>query len=418
MTEQITDLREAVMPGPRGAQGPQGVQGLPGVNAVSEDEAIAACVASDESATWQALSARSGRRVIMLGDSWTVYYGGLLPTTLQQDLGAQWVKNYGVSGAQLTHMANDQITRALADPTAKHPTAIVIVGGTNNVFNGLQGRQDIIDQTNELCTKVLSSWPGVPVYLFPDMARTPNQGFNYMYSEMIERATRHGVSVHPESMWLPLYRDCVMYRNDSDNRENLQHLTRDGYVWLAGIIASALTGGSEYLKAGSVCYAQLQRYGTDDFPQAAALARNDLLINNVASSRLIYEIGPGLVTLHFDCDRIMWARDVDSTVGAPTAADRYALLNLCTLPEKGPDNSTYDSSKKYLPFPPARTIYGQACAYWGHRPVYHGTVKVSPDRYGVTVVEVCLDKGDTTSLWGTFNQIAFTLSYPLALDAI
>lgn len=42
--------------------GHKGDQGLPSVNAVSNDEAIAACVASDASATWQALAARVGER--------------------------------------------------------------------------------------------------------------------------------------------------------------------------------------------------------------------------------------------------------------------------------------------------------------------------------------------------------------------
>lgn len=41
MTDQIIDLQEAVMPGPRGYQGPRGEQGLPGVNAVPADDAVA-----------------------------------------------------------------------------------------------------------------------------------------------------------------------------------------------------------------------------------------------------------------------------------------------------------------------------------------------------------------------------------------
>lgn len=416
MTDQIIDLQEAVMPGPRGYQGPRGDQGLPGVNAVSNDEAIAACIASDSSATWQALTRRGGERIIMLGDSWTAYYGGYLPQVLQHELGAQWVKNYGVSGNQLTHMANAQITRALADPTAKHPTAIVIVGGTNNIFNGTQGRNDIIDQTTELCAKVKAAWPGVPAHLFPNMPRTPNQGFNYMYSELIERATNAGLSVHPESMWLPMYRDFMFYRTDADARENLQHLTKAGYVYFAGLIAAALRGGSEYLKAGSVCYADLQRYGQDDFPEARALTSSELVIPNAGARRLIFEVGPGQVTLHFLCTAISWARDTDSSVPSPTAADRFARLSLCTIPERGPDNTTYSSVRKYLPFPPTRSIFAQACAYSYSKPIYQGSVKISPGKYGVTCIDVWLDKGDTTTPWTSFSTIAFTASYPLTLD--
>ena len=47
MSEQIVDLIEAVMPGPRGLMGSQGPQGLPGVDAVPADEAVAAYVLGD-----------------------------------------------------------------------------------------------------------------------------------------------------------------------------------------------------------------------------------------------------------------------------------------------------------------------------------------------------------------------------------
>ena len=60
MSEQIVDLIEAVMPGPRGLMGPQGPQGLPGVDAVPADEAVAAYVLGD-SATQQALAGLKGR---------------------------------------------------------------------------------------------------------------------------------------------------------------------------------------------------------------------------------------------------------------------------------------------------------------------------------------------------------------------
>ena len=131
---------------------------------------------------------------------------------------------------------------------------------------------------------------------------------------------------------------------------------------------------------------------------------------------MIFEVGPGAVTLHFDVSSITWARDVDASVGSPTAADRYALLKLCTIPERGPDNTTYDSSVKYLPFPPAHLVFAQACAYAGRVPVYQGNVKVYSGKYGVTCLEIYLDKGDTTTSWKTFSQIAFTVAYPLTLD--
>lgn len=76
MTEQIVDLMEANMPGPRGATDPQGPQGLPGVDAVPADEAVAAYVLGD-SATQQALAGLKGRwgsHVPFFGDSITAGY--------------------------------------------------------------------------------------------------------------------------------------------------------------------------------------------------------------------------------------------------------------------------------------------------------------------------------------------------------
>ena len=61
MTEQIIDLQEGVMPGPkgeRGAKGDAGERGLPGVNAVPADEAVAGYVQAAGSATTMALSDR------------------------------------------------------------------------------------------------------------------------------------------------------------------------------------------------------------------------------------------------------------------------------------------------------------------------------------------------------------------------
>ena len=46
MTEQIVDLIEGVMPGPRGLPGPKGDQGLPGMGAVPADEAVAGYVST------------------------------------------------------------------------------------------------------------------------------------------------------------------------------------------------------------------------------------------------------------------------------------------------------------------------------------------------------------------------------------
>ena len=46
MTDQIVDLIEGVMPGPRGGVGPRGEQGLAGVHALPADEAVAGYVST------------------------------------------------------------------------------------------------------------------------------------------------------------------------------------------------------------------------------------------------------------------------------------------------------------------------------------------------------------------------------------
>lgn len=57
MSEQIVDLVESVMPGPRGKQGPEGPRGLPGVNAVPADEAVASYLSAVDSKSHAAVDA-------------------------------------------------------------------------------------------------------------------------------------------------------------------------------------------------------------------------------------------------------------------------------------------------------------------------------------------------------------------------
>lgn len=107
MSEQIVDLIEAVMPGPRGLTGPQGPVGS---GVVPEDEAVAGLVSASSSATAGALDiavpARSGVvRLLVFGDSWTAYYGQQLPSAIASKLHASWWKCYGVSGAKMGDIA-------------------------------------------------------------------------------------------------------------------------------------------------------------------------------------------------------------------------------------------------------------------------------------------------------------------------
>ena len=105
MPEQIIDLQEGVMPGPRGDQGPRGEQGLPGVNAVPADSAVAGYITSD-SQTASALADRYAPRdkrdmMVVFGDSMTVC-GSSVENQWWHIVAARLglrVRNYGSGGA-------------------------------------------------------------------------------------------------------------------------------------------------------------------------------------------------------------------------------------------------------------------------------------------------------------------------------
>lgn len=154
MTEQIVDLMEACMPGPRGATGPQGPQGLPGVDAVPADEAVAGYVTGPESSTRAALDVAvahhgSGMHAVFLGDSIT--YGFRLdesvrlekryPALVCSTLG-MIEHNYSVRGAGYTKSYADgprtigqQVDKAAADESYDHGRVglVVVAAGINDV---------------------------------------------------------------------------------------------------------------------------------------------------------------------------------------------------------------------------------------------------------------------------------------------
>lgn len=154
MSEQIVDLVEAVMPGPRGVTGPQGPQGLPGADAVPADEAVAGYVAGPESSTREAVDVAvahhgSGMHAVFLGDSIT--YGFRLdesvrlekryPALVCSTLG-MIEHNYAVRGAGYTKSYADgprtiaqQVDKAAADESYDHGRVglVVVAAGINDV---------------------------------------------------------------------------------------------------------------------------------------------------------------------------------------------------------------------------------------------------------------------------------------------
>lgn len=144
MTEQIIDLQEGVMPGPRGDQGPRGSQGLPGVNAVPADDAVAGYITSD-SRTASALADRYAPRdkrdmMVVFGDSMTVcgtssekQWWHIVATKL-----CLKVKNYGNGGSGFVTVHNGinydtELTAAINDTNIdKTKVKYVFVNASTN----------------------------------------------------------------------------------------------------------------------------------------------------------------------------------------------------------------------------------------------------------------------------------------------
>lgn len=402
MTEQIVDLIDGVMPGPRGLVGPRGEQGLPGVNALPADDAVAGYINAVESSTARALRQY---RVLLFGDSWTQYHDRRLSTTLQSILGG-WVKNYGVNGATLKQINDNQVPAALADTTVINPTHIVIVAGVNGILHSQGTNAETADAMKNLITTIRQAWPDVPIHYFPNMARCPNTGHNELYEAIIHQCTLSGIAVHPESMWLPMMMDFSMYHTGSgyDPIHNIAHLSPSGYSYLAGLIAGTLQGQQVDQRVITTYGISLQRRGTNDFPEPTTGT-----YINTANANCRINVGAGTVHMRFVASSLSINGQYD------TKLTRYLTMRLITPPELDADgNNDYVTARKYNPFPPTGTVYATGCATKSDgMPVYPCYVTVSQAAQGTTAIDIVLDKGDTTTPWNAFAMIRFDLSYPL-----
>ena len=126
MTEQIIDLMEPSMPGPRGPiglPGAQGTPGLPGVNAVPADEAIAAYLRTADSQTRDTLmSILSARQVVVAAHD----------SSATDKLRA----NVVCPGSH-----DETVLQQVLDDTAARSVTITLLGGTYNLdgFDGDAG---------------------------------------------------------------------------------------------------------------------------------------------------------------------------------------------------------------------------------------------------------------------------------------
>lgn len=111
--------------GPQGAQGPQGERGLPGVNAVPADEAVAAYIDANDSATRDALTAAYGKAqrlagvptaqgavVLSFDDGYPCWYNDFLPAFAERGQRATFTVNTAGIRDDGTRITEDEI-RAL-----------------------------------------------------------------------------------------------------------------------------------------------------------------------------------------------------------------------------------------------------------------------------------------------------------------
>ena len=266
-------------------------------------------------------------------------------------------------------------------------------------------------QVEQLISNLTTYYPRAICHYFPDNSRTPNGGRTKQYSVIVEHFRQSScVAVHPDTIWILSYNNFEFYRNDSDNRENLQHLTYNGYEWLSGYIAGCVRGGdatASILNTETSCdYMYRNDFvdGTAGGGTPSAFS-GDLKITEgkYTEDGLKFEYLAGRATCHAGLS-VAWANNQ-----APSASQRYALLDINTYPINADfDKWKYEQYAANLA-QPRNIVFGNGFAYYSATNDYHKTYSVSgtleADMYGSLRIRCVIDKGDTTSEWEGFDSI-------------
>ena len=215
MSEQIVDLIEAVMPGPRGLMGPQGPQGLPGVDAVPADEAVAAYVLGD-SATQQALAGLKGRwgsHVPFFGDSITAGYlsGGVtfrdvLSSTFGFEdhnyaAGGEGFYRAGQSGGDIAH----EVANSKSDDAYDHSRVrlAVVCGGVNDVDRDVTRGRDGVRRVMEA---IRGEYPNATILLASGLGGAFDPVYGRLdrrnvgdYDALVSEAMARGAMIAPDA---------------------------------------------------------------------------------------------------------------------------------------------------------------------------------------------------------------------------
>lgn len=267
MSEQIVDLMEAVMPGPRGETGPQGPQGLPGVDAVPADEAVAGYVTGPESSTRAALDVAvarhgAGMHAVFLGDSIT--YGFRLdesvrlekryPALVCSTLG-MIEHNYAVRGAGYTKSYADgprtidqQVDKAAADESYDHDRVglVVVAAGINDVDSDAAS-------VKTACMGVIDRLAGMYPNALIMVGNTPTAGLANMDAGSPAGlwAKRHVVAAIDEActgsvsrlVSVPMWQLYGLPRSVTNSDDGI-HPGVNGHARLAAMIVQAWSGGT------------------------------------------------------------------------------------------------------------------------------------------------------------------------------
>lgn len=354
-------------------------------------------------------------RLLVFGDSWTAYYSQYLPSRIAAKLHASWWKCYGVYGAKISGIAG-QIAKAGKDTSFDNSTVthIVIVGGTNNIFDPGNGSDigTLFTETQQIIDNLNKYFPHAVTHYFPDNSRTSNGGRNYGYARIIERFRQNSdVAVHTDTLWLLSYNNFEFYRTDAENRENLQHLKSNGYDWLAGYIVGCIRGGDgtgATLATTTNCDFLYHNDFVDGTTGATGTAYAGNLItgsyNNIQLN-FTYKTG-GMVHCSARFRALSW-----SGGSTAPASQRYAVLDVNTYPTSADcDKWKYAQYLTNL-FQPRAVVVGTGAVTLGDdllatNNLYSVVGTLSADKYGSIRIRCVVDKGNTTENWRNFQNIS------------
>ena len=344
----------------------------------------------------------------MFGDSWTVYYNEQLPKKIQQLTSATWVKNFGVSGAVMNDITTKQIPNALNDPTVTDIDGIIIVVGANDIFWGNETLQQIKDAATNMAITLTQNYKSIPIHVFLDSSRTSSAGRINYYKDITDILTNYGITVHEDILYYFWANNGNLYRSDADGRENVLHLSPDGYDKLAGLISAHLMGaptiGTRVL--GQCTPDWLYNIGgTSPWSDTPPDVAYGIKFSNYAQSRdnsfLTYENGHVYYNFHF---LIEWTNQA--------APDATGVMELISYPEIG-FKTAYDDTKQFITCPPRQLVVGNAFVTNGSDPRYIRTeCYARTGANGTTRMTVRLMR-ESTAQWQKFTDVYGSIEWPM-----